>query len=266
MVSSSIFPFPFSFLNFLSVFNEHLVHVPASHLTHTLRLITNTHTHIHTHTSSTLIPHTHIGQSVKFTDSLNSLVLNGHLSDRIAQGYCTGVPRIFLSNDSSGFEVQINTLDDPRVVGHIRDDRKMWFTTTSSSATASPKGIDESENQGTSSEKGASGGKRHKTRRSRNALRRRWPWRRTSTSFLSWDFQKTYICKTYTNRHLRENICVFAYVCVCVWRGRFLYNCEDGTFSLFVSSGACNEYVCMTPASTILTVTIVIFRNFSQQQ
>lgn len=56
-------------------------------------------------------------------------MLNGHLSDQVAQGYCTSQPKVQLTDD--GFEVEIRSLDVPGVVGHIRQDRKMWFTVDS---------------------------------------------------------------------------------------------------------------------------------------
>jgi hypothetical protein len=55
-------------------------------------------------------------------------VLNGHLSDQVAQGYCAGQPKVVLTNDGAGFEATIQANDVPGAVGHIREDRKMWFT------------------------------------------------------------------------------------------------------------------------------------------
>lgn len=58
-------------------------------------------------------------------------MLNGHLSDQVAQGYCTAQPKVQVTNNGSGFEAQIRSLDVPGVVGHIREDRRMWFTADS---------------------------------------------------------------------------------------------------------------------------------------
>lgn len=55
-------------------------------------------------------------------------MLNGHLSDQVAAGYCTGQPEVALTDGGDGFEAQIRSNDVPGVVGHIRQDRKMWFT------------------------------------------------------------------------------------------------------------------------------------------
>jgi hypothetical protein len=73
------------------------------------------------------------GQSVSYTSSLNSLVLNGHLSDHIAQGFCAGVPSLTVTKPvgnttTAGFEAQIKSVDVPGLVGHINQDRKIWFT------------------------------------------------------------------------------------------------------------------------------------------
>ena len=74
------------------------------------------------------------GHSVSYTDSLNALVLNGHLSDHIAQGFCAGVPVMQRTGGGEGgkeggrFEATVRSLDMPGVVGHVDEERRMWFT------------------------------------------------------------------------------------------------------------------------------------------
>lgn len=80
---------------------------------------------------------------------MNSLVLNGHLSDQVAAGYCTGQPEVALTNDGNGFEARIRSLDVPGAVGHIREDRKMWFTfEDGGDGASSAKGSGSGPNQG----------------------------------------------------------------------------------------------------------------------
>lgn len=68
------------------------------------------------------------GLLVKYTDSLPSLVANGHLSQDVADGKCAGIPKVILSEDGSTFEVQVGSLSDSTLIGHIDSDRRTWFT------------------------------------------------------------------------------------------------------------------------------------------
>ena len=73
------------------------------------------------------------GHSVSYTDSLNALVLQGHLSDHVAQGFCAGVPVVRRTGgeggkEGGGFEATVRSLDVPGLVGHVDEERRMWFT------------------------------------------------------------------------------------------------------------------------------------------
>ncbi len=94
------------------------------------------------------------GQSIGFTDSVNSLVLNGHLSDQVAQGYCAGMPKVVLTDGGKGFEATIHSMDVPGAIGHIQQDRKMWFTSENGSGDG-----------GVTSSKGSHARRRHLLRR-----------------------------------------------------------------------------------------------------
>lgn len=72
------------------------------------------------------------GGGVSYTDSVNALVLNGHLSTHVAQGFCAGIPEMEKTGGSGGaqggFVASVRSADMAGVMGHVDETRRMWFT------------------------------------------------------------------------------------------------------------------------------------------